>query len=88
MKLFSLLVLLEYIWRRHDDNKEFHFDTVTLKLTAVMSQSDNSWLKVIYENGIISKVQHSDGSYVQVKYNGQMRIQSMEKVTNMSRSEV
>lgn len=81
-------LLSEYIWKRHDDNKAFHFDSITLKLTTVMSHIDDSWIKVIYENDVISEVQHSDGSYIRVKYNGQMRIQSIEMVTDASRSEV
>lgn len=77
-----------FVWKRYDDNKEFYFSLTTLSLIVVKSLSDDSWLEIAREGGVISEIRHSDGSNVTIQYNGQNRIQKLELVTDVSKSEV
>ncbi|XP_053382663.1 uncharacterized protein LOC128549615 [Mercenaria mercenaria] len=74
----------EFVLRRYQDNKEFHFDSETLTLRSILSLTDSSSLHFEYEKSLLTKIRHSEGPYVLVKYNTKHLIQSMELLNTTS----
>lgn len=72
------------VLRRRQDDKEFHFDAVTLQLKSVKSLTDNSSLSLQYKNQLLTRIKHSSGPYVDVVYNDNGNILSMELLNSTS----
>ncbi|KAL4240889.1 hypothetical protein ACF0H5_001671 [Mactra antiquata] len=78
----------DMVLQRRLDDKEYHFDAVTLMLISIKSRSDGSYLNLKYADNKLTKIQHSTGAFVDIVYDDVGKIQSMElKNTTRSKEE-
>ncbi|KAL4240890.1 hypothetical protein ACF0H5_001672 [Mactra antiquata] len=78
----------DMVLQRRLDDKEYHFDAVTLMLISIKSRTDGSYLNLKYADNKLIKIQHSTGAFVDIVYNDVGKIQSMElKNTTRSKQE-